>query len=158
MKTNKTAGLVFIIGIVAFAGMTAYLLVQGNRKEESALAAKTVAQEIPTGEGGSPTAGGLIETRPILPATEFTGRAARAYQYAAEIPQVVDSLYCYCKCKENPNFKHKTLLTCYTNDHGANCDICMNEVEMAYDMTKQGKSPKEITAEVDKFYAKRNDL
>jgi len=96
-------------------------------------------------------ASGLVETRPVLPASGFTGRVAQAYQIAAEIPQALDKLYCYCKCKENPTLKHKTLLTCYTNDHASKCEICMREAEIADEMTKQGKTDDEIHAAVDKY-------
>lgn len=147
MKKDRLKGALFIVGIAAFAAMAGYLLMQGNGKQE---VVQSVA-EVP----GGPAQGGLIETRPILPPSYFTGRAAKTYQYAAQIPQAVDALYCYCQCKENPMFKHKTLLTCFTDDHGANCDVCMNEVEMAWDMTQRGKTPKEIRAAVDDFYAKR---
>ena len=99
----------------------------------------------------APATGMLIETRPILTDAVFTGRVAEAYRIAAEIPKVLDSLFCYCYCKKNHN--HKTLLTCYTNKHGSKCDICLNEVFYAYDLYNQGKTLDEIVIAVDKkFY------
>ena len=99
----------------------------------------------------APATGLLIETRPILTDAVFTGKVAEAYRIAAEIPKVLDSLFCYCYCKKNHN--HKTLLTCYTNKHGSKCDICLNEVFYAYDLYNQGKSLDEIVKAVDKkFY------
>ena len=99
----------------------------------------------------APAKGLLIETRPILTDAVFTGKVAEAYRIAAEIPKVLDSLFCYCYCKKNHN--HKTLLTCYTNKHGSKCDICLNEVFYAYDLYNQGKTLDEIVIAVDKkFY------
>ena len=99
----------------------------------------------------APATGFLIETRPILTDAVFTGKVAEAYRIAAEIPKVLDSLFCYCYCKKNHN--HKTLLTCYTNKHGSKCDICLNEVFYAYDLYNQGKTLDEIVIAVDKkFY------
>ena len=99
----------------------------------------------------APATGILIETRPILTDAIFTGRVAEAYRIAAEIPKVLDSLFCYCYCKKNHN--HKTLLTCYTSKHGSKCDICLNEVFYAYDLYNQGKTLDEIVIAVDKnFY------
>ena len=99
----------------------------------------------------APATGLLIETRPILTNAVFTGKVAEAYRIAAEIPKVLDSLFCYCYCKKNHN--HKTLLTCYTNKHGSKCDICLNEVFYAYDLYNQGKTLDEIVIAVDKkFY------
>jgi hypothetical protein len=99
----------------------------------------------------APATGFLIETRPIMSDAVFTGRVAEAYRIAAEIPKVIDSLFCYCYCKKN--HQHKTLLTCYTNKHGSKCDICMGEVFYAYELYNQGKTLDEIVIAVDKkFY------
>ena len=99
----------------------------------------------------APATGVLIETRPVLTDAIFTGRVAKAYRIAAEIPKILDSLFCYCYCKKNHN--HKTLLTCYTNKHGSKCNICLNEVFYAYDLYNQGKTLDEIVVAVDKkFY------
>tara|TARA_Y100001960_G_C14203066_1_gene600561 strand:+ start:83 stop:544 length:462 start_codon:yes stop_codon:yes gene_type:complete len=99
----------------------------------------------------APATGPLIETRPVLTDAIFVGRVAKAYRIAAEIPKVLDSLFCYCYCKKNHN--HKTLLTCYTNKHGSKCDICLNEVFYAYELYNQGKTLDEIVVAVDKkFY------
>jgi hypothetical protein len=43
----------------------------------------------------------------------------KAYQAAKEIPWVLDSIYCYCYCKESPMFRHKSLLSCYVDTHAA---------------------------------------
>ena len=99
----------------------------------------------------APATGFLIETRPIMSDGIFTGRVAEAYRIAAEIPKVIDSLFCYCYCKKN--HQHKTLLTCYTNKHGSKCDICLGEVFYAYELYNQGKTLDEIVIAVDKkFY------
>ena len=99
----------------------------------------------------APATGFLIETRPIMTDAVFTGRVAEAYRIAAEIPKVIDSLFCYCYCKKN--HQHKTLLTCYTNKHGSKCDICLGEVFYAYELYNQGKTLDEIVIAVDKkFY------
>lgn len=92
------------------------------------------------------------ETRPTLSPAYFTGKAAQAYQIAKEIPEILDSLYCYCRCKEN--YGHKSLLTCYIDDHSAHCDVCMDEAIIAYDMFKQGKDILSIRRFIDKKYSR----
>lgn len=42
-----------------------------------------------------------------------------AYRIAKEIPWVLDSIYCFCKCEESPAFRHKSLLSCYVDNHAA---------------------------------------
>ena len=81
----------------------------------------------------------------------FSGKAALAYKYAAEIPKVIDSQFCYCYCKKDHN--HKTLLTCFTSTHGSKCDICMDEVIYAHGLYEDGLSLDQIVVAVDKkFY------
>jgi len=77
-------------------------------------------------------------------------RAERAYAWAASIPGVLDGLYCHCQCKEHSG--HYSLLDCFASDHGAGCDVCMTEVEVAYEMTRQGASLADIRAAVDRTY------
>lgn len=144
------SSLLFIIAIAAFFAMAGYLAFSGGKKETPAASAIPAAATSPV---STPI---RIETRPLQPPSKYTGRAADAYRIAEEIPGVLDQLYCYCKCKENPMFLHKTLLTCYTDDHASNCGSCMQEAEMASQMTKEGKTPAEIQAAIDAFYKEQS--
>lgn len=92
------------------------------------------------------------ETRSTLSPAYFTGKAALAYTAAREIPEVIDSLYCYCDCKKN--FGHKSLLSCHVDQHSKYCNICMDEAIMAFRMHKQGKGVLEIRDAVDKTYSR----
>ncbi len=104
-----------------------------------------------TASNPAPATGQLIENRPVLSSALFTGKTALAYKYAAEIPKVIDSQFCYCYCKKDHG--HKTLLTCFTTMHGSKCETCMDEVIYAYGLYQDGKSLDEIVVAVDKkFY------
>jgi hypothetical protein len=104
-----------------------------------------------TAPNPAPATGQLIEIRPVLSPALFSGKKKLAYQYATEIPKVLDSLFCYCYCKKNHN--HKNLLTCFTSTHGSKCDICMDEVIYAHGLFEDGLSLDEIVVAVDKkFY------
>ena len=60
------------------------------------------------------------ETRATLDPNLFGDERVReAYRAAREIPWVLDSIYCYCKCEESPAFRHKSLLSCYVDKHAA---------------------------------------
>lgn len=133
---NKFNFVPFIfIGAIAFVLATVYF------------STKPQGRTVPIASATGP----LIETRAVLSPASFLGKAALAYQYAAEIPKVIDSQFCYCYCKKNHG--HKTLLTCFTNQHGSKCDICMDEVIYAYELYQSGKSIDEIVIAVDKkFY------
>ncbi|MBI5074508.1 MAG: hypothetical protein HZB62_04995 [Nitrospirae bacterium] len=60
------------------------------------------------------------ETRATLDPGQFKdARVKEAYRVAKEIPWVLDSIYCFCMCKESPTFRHKSLLSCYVDNHAA---------------------------------------
>jgi hypothetical protein len=69
---------------------------------------------------------------------------------AADIPQVLDGLYCHCDCSNHSG--HRSLLTCFQDDHGAACDVCLTEAALAFRMTGEGRSLKEIRKAVDDLY------
>ncbi|MBI5902606.1 MAG: hypothetical protein HZB84_03860 [Deltaproteobacteria bacterium] len=91
------------------------------------------------------------ETRMTLSPIEFTGATAHAYEIAREIPEVLDSLHCYCECKKN--FGHKSLLTCYVDEHARHCDVCQDEAFMAYELHGQGMDILSIRKAVDARFA-----
>ena len=58
------------------------------------------------------------ETRATLDMNLFKdARVKKAYQVAKDVPWLLDSIYCYCYC--DVAFKHKSLLSCYVDDHAA---------------------------------------
>jgi hypothetical protein len=77
-------------------------------------------------------------------------RIAEIYQMAAQIPHVLDGLYCHCDCSKHSD--HRSLLTCFEDDHGAACDVCLTEAALAHRMTNEGRSLKEIREAVDDLY------
>lgn len=99
---------------------------------------------------------GLDETNPLMPSSRYSSRVAWYYKRAAEIPEVLDSIYCYCKCRENPRFRHKNLLTCFTDDHASECGICMSQMKMAWKMAKEGKSVNDIRFAEDNYFGRRS--
>lgn len=58
------------------------------------------------------------ETRPVLDPSMFSGQARAAYAAAKKYPEIMNEVFCYCYCNEPP-FYHKTLLSCFTEKHGA---------------------------------------
>lgn len=66
----------------------------------------------------------------------------RAYQAAAKIPRVLHQLPCYCFCDRSAG--HTSLHTCFEGDHGSHCSTCMQEAFYAYEMTRKGKTAKQI--------------
>jgi len=78
-------------------------------------------------------------------------RVRTAYEAAKKYAHVLESIYCYCRCKEN--IGHRALVECFETDHASQCDVCMNEAVIAARMTAEGKTPKEIQKAIDAYYA-----
>ena len=72
---------------------------------------------------------------PVLPAAQFTGLTRMAYAAVKEIPETIAQLPCYCHCDEG--FGHKSLQTCFVDDHAAHCAVCVEEALLAYKLQKE---------------------
>ena len=90
-----------------------------------------------------------ITAADVLPPSTYAGydQIVRAYEAAQQVPQVLDGLYCHCRCREN--FDHRSLLSCFQSEHGASCDICQGEARLAAELYRQGRTLDEIRRAVD---------
>ena len=104
-RSNVTLLALIAGGILVFTG--AYFLYQGQKPPAPAPQLTELKTENVN----------LREKRPTLSPHKFTGKVRRAYEVARAIPQVLDRLYCYCRCREN--FNHKSLLSCYVDTHAS---------------------------------------
>ncbi|MEE8430574.1 MAG: CYCXC family (seleno)protein [Candidatus Desulfatibia sp.] len=90
------------------------------------------------------------ETRPALSPALFIGKTARAYKTARKNPELLDSIYCYCNCKQS--LGHKSLLTCFVGKHAANCDICQDQALYAYSLYQKDNDIAKMRVAVDKRF------
>jgi hypothetical protein len=74
---------------------------------------------------------------PTLAPEKFPGKTRQAYQAAKEIPQTLAQLPCYCHCDRGMG--HKSLHSCFEDEHAAHCDVCANEALTAYRLEKEQK-------------------
>jgi hypothetical protein len=80
---------------------------------------------------------------PTLEPEKFTGLVRDAYRAAREIPQTLAQLPCYCHCDRGMG--HKSLHSCFEDDHAASCATCINEALLARKLEKEQKlSPAQI--------------
>jgi len=102
------------------------------------------------------------ELPPILTRDQLVGVNAQfpyqthAYELAAKIPAVIDQQPCYCYCDRSMG--HKSLHSCFSSTHGAECGTCLKELYYTYTMYKQGKKPQQIRAGIVKGDWKTIDL
>jgi hypothetical protein len=91
---------------------------------------------------------------PILSGAKLTGENFRypwqvhVYQQAARIGNVIYQLPCYCRCDRA--LGHTSLRSCYEGLHGTECSTCAKEAFLAYRLTREGKTPAEIRASINR--------
>lgn len=113
-RKNSRSGLIMAVIVGALVAVGIYMLT-GSRGEKDVAAGNSGNTSGIEKASGQPYK--LRETRPTLSPSLFVGRAAEAYRVAKKIPEVLDQLYCYCRCAEN--FGHKSLLSCYVDKHAS---------------------------------------
>ena len=87
-----------------------------------------------------------------LPPDRFSGKQRAGYQAVKEIPQTIAQLPCYCHCDEG--FGHKSLHSCFEDEHAAHCAVCIDEALMAYRMEReQGLKPEQIRERIVTLYS-----
>ncbi len=85
----------------------------------------------------------------------------QAYQFAVANPDIMKHIPCYCGCGA---MGHTSNYSCYVesvdaagkvkfDSHALGCSICVDITQDAMRLTKEGKSPQDIKAYVDKTYS-----
>ena len=96
------------------------------------------------------------DLKATLAPAQFVGKTRDAYKAAQQIPVTLAQLPCYCHCDEG--FGHKSLHSCFEDDHAAHCAVCVDEALLAYQLqTEQKLTPEKIRKIiVDKYSAEAN--
>lgn len=74
---------------------------------------------------------------PTLEPEKFTGLVRDAYRAVRESPQTIAQMPCYCHCDRGMG--HKSLYSCFENEHASHCAVCVNEALLAHKLDKEGK-------------------
>jgi hypothetical protein len=90
------------------------------------------------------------ETRPTLSPARFVGNTTGAYEIAQKNRELLDSMYCYCNCKKN--IGHKSLLSCFVDQHAVNCSICKDQAFYANSRFQKGDDIAQVRVAVDKRF------
>lgn len=92
---------------------------------------------------------GITAERVLSP--ESVREQSRAvYTMAAQIPSLLDGLYCHCDCHERDGLR--SLLECFEDEMGSTCGICSGQARLAYELHEQGKSLRDIRKAIDAQY------
>jgi len=74
---------------------------------------------------------------PTLAPEMFKGTIRAAYAAVMEIPETIAQLPCYCRCDKE--FGHKSLHSCFVDDHATQCGVCTNSAIKAHKLKKEKK-------------------
>jgi hypothetical protein len=97
-------------------------------------------------------AGEVGNLPPTLASSEFFGKAREAYDVARRIPETLAQLPCYCECDKA--FGHKSLHTCFVDDHASHCAVCVDEALLAYQLQKVQKlTPEQVREKIIEKYS-----
>jgi hypothetical protein len=154
---------VLIVVIVLVAALGAIIFAQSYRSADSNQKQSPVSQQtggtqhpplrasaprVPAHLTEPPSRASL---RPVLPPENFIGKTREAYRAVGEIPQTIAQLPCYCYCDQS--IGHKSLHSCFEDDHAAHCAVCVNEALEAYRLQKEGMTPEQIRERIVAQYS-----
>ena len=109
---------------------------------------QTTATQVPAHYTAPPATRELL---PVLPSSQFSGKTREAYEAVKQIPVTIAQLPCYCHCDKGMG--HKSLHSCFEDEHAAQCATCVDEALMAYRLQKDGLSPAQIRERIVAQYA-----
>jgi hypothetical protein len=150
-----------LFGAVAILAAAALLIVNSARTDRPNTSAKqtpapahnhehsqNAAKKIPAFQM-APTRASL---GPTLDPDKFTGLTRDAYRAVKQIPLTIAQLPCYCHCDEG--FGHKSLYSCFEDDHAAHCATCVNEALLALSLERDQKlTPEQIRERIVQQYS-----
>ena len=103
----------------------------------------------PTRRGpGHPDPRPGIDARNVTPRAHLSADSIPVFDRVREIPGVVDGIACQCGCAGLEDMR--SLLSCFEG-HGMaqHCVHCRGQADLAYEMTRAGRSLEEIRRAVD---------
>ena len=116
---------------------------QASTQAEKSGALSSTATHIPAHYESAPPSSKLAA---ILAPEQFSGKAREAYRAVRETPQLIAQMPCYCHCDRS--LGHKSLHSCFEDDHAATCATCIDEALMAYQLQKRGMSATQIRDQI----------
>jgi hypothetical protein len=89
---------------------------------------------------------------PTLSPALFTGQTREAYQIAKDIPQTLAQLPCFCYCDYSVG--HKSLHSCFEDEHSVGCPLCQDSAVMAKELKDNGYNIDQIREKLIAKYSK----
>jgi len=150
-----------LFAVIAVLGVLAIVIVNSDTKTKPAATEDHLASHPPvetpsTAKNTIPAyytqAPNRASLGPTLEPEQFTGLVRDAYRAVREIPQTIAQMPCYCHCDRGMG--HKSLYSCFEDDHASHCAVCVNEALLALKLEKQDKlTPGQIRERIVQQYS-----
>jgi hypothetical protein len=86
----------------------------------------------------------------VLPPGRVPERAREVYAMAAQIPRLLDGIYCHCDCHDRDGLR--SLLECFETEMGGTCGICQGQARLAHELHEAGRRLNQIRKAIDAEY------
>jgi hypothetical protein len=110
----------------------------------------TGANQVPAHYEAPPA---LRDLPPILAPSQFAGKTREAYEAVKQNPITIAQMPCYCHCDRGMG--HKSLHSCFEDDHAAHCATCVDEALIAYRLQREGLSDAQIRERIIAQYSEK---
>jgi len=154
----KTRILFVVIAILSFAVAAVMMMRSGGSSNHTSEPTTAVDSHATAPHSHAPrvpafqTVAQIDNLPPTLPANKFIGKSREAYLVAKEIPKTLAQLPCYCECDKA--FGHKSLHSCFVDDHASQCAVCVDEALLAYKLQKEDKlTPEQVRERIVEKYS-----
>jgi hypothetical protein len=162
----KTRILFVVIAILSLAGVGVMMMRSDGDSPKTSQPSAQMGEPATASESHAPAAAHSHAARvpayqnaaqidtlpPTLPANKFIGKSREAYVVAKEIPKTLAQLPCYCECDRA--FGHKSLHSCFVDDHASQCAVCVDEALLAYKLQKEEKlTPEQVRERIIEKYS-----
>jgi len=162
---KKITLLIFILALgVVVVGLIRSQSATGRRVPEKTVAMESAA-EPPASHGSHASQPARVpafqtgvvakDLGPTLAPDKFIGKTRDAYRVAKQIPATLAQLPCYCECDRG--YGHKSLHSCFEDEHASHCAVCVDEALLAYQLQTQNKmSPDQVRQRIIEKYSEGN--
>lgn len=152
----KTRILLLVIGVLCIA---AAFVLMGRSRDSHEVATADVSHAESNHGHAAPSrvprfqmAEEVKALAPTLAPASFIGKTRQAYQVAREIPETLAQLPCYCYCDQSVG--HKSLHSCFTDNHASMCAVCVDEALLAYKLRKErNMTPEQVRQVIVEQYS-----
>ena len=165
MKKSKSKNWLLFGGIALVLVAAVLIVNSANTNQQATQKSNVAARQTPAPDHShTPTKSGVkripayevaparANLAPTLDPERFTGLTRDAYRAVRQIPTTIAQLPCYCHCDEG--FGHKSLYSCFEDDHAAHCAVCVNEALLALTLEREQKlSPAQIRERIVAQYS-----